>query len=169
MKDKEFEKATFAMGCFWQPDYVFSKISGVVETVVGYTGCNPNCKNPAYEDVCSDETNCAEAIEITFDSKKISYEKPLDIFWTHHNPTTLNRQGPDFGSQYRSTIFYHNEKQKSFALKSKIKWEKRLIDKSKKIVTEIAKASEFYKAEDYHQKYLVKTGRVCHIPERVFK
>ena len=170
IKNKQkYQKATFAMGCFWQPDYIFSKIRGVVETAVGYTGCNKECKNPTYEDVCSDTTGCAETIQIIFNPKQISYNKILDIFWTHHNPTTLNYQGPDYGTQYRSAIFYHNEKQKSLALKSKIKWEKLFIDKSKKIVTQIAPASEFYKAEDYHQKYLMKTGRVCHISEKVFK
>ena len=166
---KELQKAAFAMGCFWQPDYIFSKVSGIIKIAVGYTGCNTNCKNPSYEDICSDATGCAEAIQISFNPKKIAYEELLDIFWTNHNPTTLNSQGPDFGAQYRSAIFYYSEKQKKSAFASKTKWEKRLIDKSKKIVTEIVSASEFYKAEEYHQKYLAKTGGVCHIPERVFR
>ncbi len=163
------EKATFAMGCFWQPDYIFSKIPGIIKTAVGYTGCSKDCKNPNYEEVCSDETGCAEAIQIIFNPKKITYQELLDLFWTNHNPTTMNQQGPDIGTQYRSAIFYHNEKQRTLAIASKEKWEKLLKDKSRKIVTEIVKASAFYPAENYHQKYLEKTGRACHIPERVFK
>lgn len=160
------QTAIFAMGCFWQPDYIFSKIEGVTSTKVGYTGCNTSAK-PTYEQVCSEKTGCAEAIEITFDNLT-SYEKLLDIFWTHHDPTTQNQQGPDFGTQYRSAIFYLNEEQKQQAIKSQQKWEKLLIDKSKTIVTEIVSATKFYEAEDYHQKYLTKTGRACHISKRVF-
>lgn len=157
------------MGCFWQPDYIFSKIQGIIKTQVGYTGCNKEYNNPSYEEVCSSETGCAEAIEIIFDPDKISYDELLDLFWTNHNPTTMNRQGPDVGTQYRSAIYYHNERQKALILKSKKKWERRLIDKSMKIVTEIEPASTFYSAEDYHQKYLEKTGRSCHISRSVFK
>lgn len=161
--------ATFAMGCFWQPEYVFSKIKGILKTRVGYTGCNSTCTNPDYEEVCSGTTGCAEAIEITFDPGKITYEELLDIFWTHHDPTQMNRQGPDVGTQYRSAIFYHDEKQKKLALASQKKWEPNLIDATKKIVTEITQASTFYEAEEYHQQYLDKTGRACHIPRKVFK
>lgn len=146
------EKATFAAGCFWGVEADFRKVKGVVDTKVGYTG--GNFKNPSYKDVCSDKTGHAEAIEITFDTKKVSYSKLLDVFWSIHNPSTLNRQGLDFGSQYRSAIFYHNLKQKELAVKSKEKLEK--SGKYKRIVTQIVKTSKFYPAEDYHQRYLEK-------------
>lgn len=163
------EVAIFAMGCFWQPDYILSKVSGVIKTRVGYTGCNPECKNPTYEDVCSSTSGCAEAIELTFDKTKITYDQLLDMFWTNHDPTQMNRQGPDVGTQYRSSIFYTSQEQKKLALASKKKWTSRLIDKTREIVTEIKPLSIFYAAEDYHQKYLDKTGRSCHISKRVFK
>ena len=163
------ETATFARGCFWQPDYIFSKVSGIVNTKVGYTGCNKNCKNPTYEQVCSDSSGCAEAIQLEFNASIISYPQLLDIFWTHHDPTQMNKQGPDIGSQYRSAIFYHNEEQKTQALKSKEKNSKLLLDKKLKIVTEITQATTFYNAEDYHQKYLDKSGRACHVPRNVFR
>lgn len=144
------ETATFAAGCFWGVEETFRKTKGVVNTMVGYTG--GNMKNPSYEDVCSDETGHAEAVQIEFDPKKVSYEKLLDIFWQNHDPTQLNRQGPDIGSQYRSAVFYHNEKQRKAALKSK-----EMLGKSgkynKPIVTEILPAADFYRAEEYHQKY----------------
>lgn len=154
------EKATFAAGCFWGVEEAFRKTRGVVNTMVGYTG--GNMKNPSYEDVCSDATGHAEAVQVQFDPKKVPYEKLLDIFWQNHDPTQLNRQGPDVGSQYRSAIFCHNESQKKAALKSR-----QMLEKSgkysKPIVTEIAPAAEFYKAEEYHQKYLAKKGlNVCH-------
>lgn len=163
------ETAIFGMGCFWQPDYVFSRVHGVLKTRVGYTGCNDDCTNPTYEEVCSSMSGCAEAIEITYDSSKITYDELLDMFWTNHDPTQMNRQGPDIGTQYRSAIFYNDEKQKKLALASKKKWGTRLLDKTKKIMTEITQAATFYAAEDYHQKYLDKTGRACHIAQRVFK
>lgn len=163
------EKATFAMGCFWQPDYIFSKTLGVISTKVGYAGCNPSVKNPTYEQVCSVDTGCAEAIEIVFDPKKITYLKLLDIFWTRHDPTQNDGQGPDIGPHYRSAIFYHTEKQLKEILASRALWEKRLIEKNKPIVTELSPAGTFYKAEDYHQKYLDKTGRSCHLSRNVFK
>lgn len=163
---KQFNVATFAMGCFWQPDYIFSKVSGVIKTQVGYTGCDSSCINPSYEEVCSSRTGCAEAIQIEFNPGVISYEGLLDLFWQNHDSTQMNRQGPDVGTQYRSAIFYHNKQQKKLALESKKKWKLRLKDKSKKIVTEITKASAFYEAEKYHQKYLDKTGGACHISER---
>ncbi len=168
-KSQKTEIATFAMGCFWQPQYIFSKIKGIVSTCVGYTGCLPNCVNPSYEEVCSSSTECAEAIEITFNPEEITYSELLDLFWVNHNPTQINRQGPDVGTQYRSAIFYHNEEQKTQALASKTKWKFRLKDKKVKIATEITKASKFYSAEDYHQGYLDKTGRACHISARAFK
>ena len=144
------EKATFAAGCFWGVEADFRKINGVIDTKVGYTG--GDFKNPNYKDVCSNKTGHAEAIEITFDPRKVSYAKLLDVFWRIHNPSSLNRQGLDFGTQYRSAIFYHSLKQKELAVKSKEKLEK----SGKKIVTEIVKASKFYPAEEYHQRYLEK-------------
>ena len=150
------EKATFAMGCFWTPDLLFSKKKGVISVKVGYTSGLPIYKNPTYEQVSYGSTGYAEGVEIVFNPKKISYKELLDIFWNNHNPTTLNRQGFDIGHQYRSAIFYHNEQQRSIALKSKKEFQKK-IDKT--IVTEIIKAKEFYPAEEYHQKYLEKRGQ----------
>ena len=155
------QKATFAAGCFWGVEETFQCLPGVVSTRVGYTG--GQTKNPTYEEVCTDKTGHAEALEITFDPEKITYETLLDLFWENHNPTTPNRQGPDRGSQYRSAIFYHNNEQKKLAEESK-----KRLDKSEKfsnpIVTEIVPAQEFYQAEDYHQKYLLKKGKAsCHM------
>lgn len=163
------EKATFAMGCFWQPDYVFSRVKGVISTRVGYTGCKSSCINPLYEEVCSETTGCAEAIEITFNPAQITYEQLLDLFWEHHDPTQLDQQGPDVGSQYRSAIFFHSSEQEKAILVSQKKWHARLMDKTKTIVTQISKATTFYEAESYHQKYLDKTGRSCHLPRKVFR
>lgn len=142
------ETATFAAGCFWGVEEIFRKTKGVTSTMVGYTG--GKMKNPSYEDVCSDTTGHAEAVQIEFDPKKIPYEKLLDIFWQNHDPTQLNRQGPDIGTQYRSAVFYHNERQKKAAIKSR----EMLSGKyNKPIATEIVPAAGFYKAEEYHQKY----------------
>ena len=149
----KIEIAIFSMGCFWKPELLFSKTSGVLKTLVGYSG--GNLKNPSYEEISSRKTGHAESVKIEFDPKKISYKELLEIFWTHHNPTTINQQGPDVGSQYRSIIFYTNEKQKKEAEKSKE--EKQEIYKLP-IVTEIRKAEDFYPAEEYHQKYLEKRG-----------
>lgn len=150
------ETAFFAMGCFWQPDILFSKVPGVIETIVGYIGGDENYyPNPTYKQICSGDTGYAEAVKIIFDSKKTSYKKLLDIFWSSHNPTTLNRQGPDVGAQYRSAIFYVSESQKKEAEESKKEKQKTLKNK---IVTEITKAANFFPAEDYHQKYLEKRG-----------
>ena len=151
-------KAIFAAGCFWSIQEEFDKVLGVISTKVGYTGGSIN--NPSYEQVCSEETGHAEAIEIIFDSEKISFEKLLNIFWKIHNPTTLNRQGPDIGSSYRSAIFYTNDYQKEIAEKTKKKIQKNF---EKQIVTEIEKASEFYPAEEYHQKYNKKNKKTCRI------
>jgi peptide-methionine (S)-S-oxide reductase len=155
------QRATFGMGCFWGPQALFDKVDGVVKTEVGYMGGDERkYPKPSYEDVCSDKTEYAEVVQVEFDSKKISYKKLLDTFWENHNPVTKNRQGPDMGSQYRSVIFYHDDKQKKEAEESKKKMQKELG--SKKIVTEIVKAGKFVRAEEYHQKYLKKTGRnVC--------
>ena len=150
------------MGCFWQPDVVFSKFPGVLKTTVGYMGGDEKkFPNPTYEQVCTNKTGYAEVIQIEFDEKKISNSGLLKIFWNNHNPTTLNRQGNDVGSQYRSAIFYHDGKQKDEAEKSKKEIQKNF---SKPIVTEITKAGKFFPAEDYHQKYLEKRGlESCHI------
>ena len=146
-------KATFGAGCFWHVEDLFGKIKGVKSTKVGYTG--GNLTNPTYEEVCTDRTGHAEAVEIEYDPNEISYEELLDVFWNSHDPTSLNRQGPDIGIQYRSSIFFHNESQKQDAEKSK----ERLNSSgkfSKNIVTEIIPSPEFYKAEEYHQKYFEK-------------
>ena len=160
MKQKT-EIATFAAGCFWGVEYKFNQVKGVVTTAVGYTG--GHFKNPSYEDVCSDETGHAEAVQVEYDPKQVTYEQLLDIFWSLHDPTQLNRQGPDIGSQYRSAIFYCNEEQKRAAIKSKEKLEKS-GKRKKPVVTEIVPASTFYRAEEYHQKYWLKNKNyVCHI------
>lgn len=148
-------KATFAAGCFWHVEDLFRKTKGVKSTKVGYIG--GKLANPTYEEVCTDKTGHAEAVEIEYDPKEISYEELLDLFWNNHNPTSLNRQGPDVGIQYRSSIFFHDESQKQTALKSKEKLESS-GKFSKKIVTEIVPSPEFYKAEEYHQKYFQKHG-----------
>ncbi|MBI4116020.1 MAG: peptide-methionine (S)-S-oxide reductase MsrA [Candidatus Omnitrophica bacterium] len=151
--DEKLQKATFAGGCFWGIEKVFGEVKGVVSTMVGYTG--GTTKNPSYEDVSTGLTGHAEAIEVTYDSSKVSYSDLLEIFWIHHDPTTTNRQGPDIGTQYRSVIFYHTPEQEKTAKETK-----ELLGKSgifkKSIVTEIVPASEFYEAEEYHQKYLKK-------------
>ena len=154
------ETATFAAGCFWGVEEAFRKLDGVAETAVGYMG--GHFKNPSYEDVCTDETGHAEVVQVKYDPSKISYEKLLDTFWNLHDPTTLNRQGPDIGTQYRSAIFFHTKEQEAIAKKSKEKIDKSAKFKGK-VVTEIAPASDFYKAEEYHQKYLMKRNiNVCH-------
>ncbi len=158
----EHPKATFAAGCFWGVEEAFRTLEGVVSTRVGYTG--GTTKNPTYEQVCTDQTGHAEAVEIIFDPKVISYEKLVFKFFQIHDPTTLNRQGPDVGSQYRSSIFYHDEDQKKAVegIMRKIKLSSVLRGP---IVTEVLPAQEFYPAEEYHQKYLMKKGvPVCHIP-----
>jgi peptide-methionine (S)-S-oxide reductase len=149
------EKATFAAGCFWGVEAAFRKVKGVTSTSVGYTG--GNLENPGYHDVSTGKTGHAESIEVLYDPSRISYEELLDVFWNIHDPTTQNRQGPDIGSQYRSAIFYHNEDQKTAASDSKKELE--ASGKYRKtIVTEIVPASEFYPAEDYHQRYFEKMG-----------
>ncbi len=147
------ELATFGAGCFWHVEEEFRKLNGVINTTVGYSG--GSTKNPTYQEVCTGKTNHVEVCQIEFNPKIISYEKLLEKFWEIHNPTELNRQGPDVGSQYRSVIFYHNESQKELAEKSKKEQQEGY---KKEIVTEITKAKEFYKAEEYHQKYLSKKG-----------
>lgn len=145
------EKATFAAGCFWGVEEKFRNIKGVISTKVGYTG--GKTENPDYHKVCSGKTGHTESVEIQYNPDEFSYNKLLEIFWNLHDPTTLNRQGPDVGSQYRSVIFYHNEEQKKLAEKSKQKEQEKL---GREIVTEIIPAQKFYEAEEYHQKYLMK-------------
>ena len=155
MHENNLQMATFAAGCFWGVEEAFTKTKGVKSTRVGYIG--GNLRNPRYEDVCTDRTGHAEALQVKYDPKEVSYEELLDLFWSIHNPTTKNRQGPDIGSQYRSIIFYHTPEQERIAKKSK----QELDDSNKfqnKIVTEIVPASTFYPAEDYHQKYYQKIG-----------
>jgi len=150
------EIATFGAGCFWGVEEAFQKIKGVTKTTVGYMG--GKTKNPTYEDVCTDETGHAEVVQIQFDEKIVTYEELLDVFWSIYDPTQLNRQGYDTGTQYRSVIFYQNDSQRKIAEESKNKLEKSKKFK-KPIVTEIVPAKEFYKAEEYHQNYLKKQGR----------
>lgn len=156
------ETATVAGGCFWGVEEILRKIPGVIETKVGYTG--GTTKNPTYKQICTGTTGHAEALEIIFDPEKISYEKVLDFFFRMHDPTTLNRQHNDRGTQYRSAIFYHSEEQKKTAEKMKERTQKSGHWKDP-VVTEITKATEFYSAEDYHQDYLVKNpgGYNCHV------
>lgn len=155
------EKATFAAGCFWGVQLDFDKIEGVISTTVGYIG--GHTENPSYEEVCTGKTNHAEAVEVAFDPTIVSYDDLLDIFWQCHNPTTLNRQGPDCGSQYRSAIFYHSDAQKKIAEKSKSDCNGSDLWPDP-IVTEITPAHKFWPAEDYHQKYLEKRNITisCH-------
>ena len=152
---KNLETAIFAAGCFWQVEEVFRHLPGVTETAVGYTG--GTAPNPSYEQVCSDRTGHAEAVRVTFDPKKVSYEKLLRVFWENHDPTKLNRPGPDVGRQYRSAIFYATDEQRRIAEKSKAERE-RSGKFTRPIVTEILPAGSFYRAEDYHQQYLEKQG-----------
>jgi len=161
MNENRTELATFGAGCFWGVEEEFRKLYGVISTKVGYLGGNKD--NPSYEEICSDETGHAEVVEVTFDCEKINYEQLLNLFWNIHNPTQLNRQGVDIGTQYRSAIFYHSEEQKEIAVLSKNKLEK--INKySRPIVTEISQVKTFWEAEDYHQQYLTKRGLTsCHI------
>ncbi len=155
------EKATFAAGCFWGVQLEFDKVNGVASTVVGYTG--GHVAHATYEQVCSGRTNHAEAVEITFDPAVVSYGDLLDHFWRFHNPTTLNRQGPDHGSQYRSAIFYHSEAQKEIAEKSREDCDRSDLWPDP-VVTEITPAGPFWIAEEHHQKYLAKRGMTisCH-------
>ncbi|MDC3131958.1 peptide-methionine (S)-S-oxide reductase MsrA [Pelagibacteraceae bacterium] len=150
------EKALFGAGCFWGVEETFSKIPGVLKTEVGYSG--GNTINPNYKTVCNGTTNHAEVVLVEYDQNQISYQDLIDYFWECHDPTTLNRQGPDVGTQYRSVIFYFDDNQKTIAEDSKINHSKK---SNLQIVTEIIKAKEYYKAEEYHQKYIKKTGLYC--------
>ena len=149
------EKATFGAGCFWGVEAAFRQVEGVVSTAVGYIG--GSLENPTYKDVCTDTTGHAEAVEVTYDPAKVAYEELLKVFWQIHDPTTLNRQGPDVGTQYRSAIFFHGGEQEAAARASKEKLEKSGAYK-RPIVTEIVPAGEFWQAEEYHQQYIQKRG-----------
>jgi len=155
------EKATFGAGCFWGVEAEFRKIKGVKSTAVGYEG--GHTKNPTYQDVCTDRTGHAEVVEVEYDPNQVSYEDLLNVFWENHDPTQVNRQGPDHGTQYRTVIFYHNDEQKRLAEESK----KNLSESGRfkrPIATEIVSATDFWKAEEYHQQYLEKRGLAsCHI------
>ena len=148
---KKTEKAAFGAGCFWHVEEEFSKLKGVIKTTVGYMG--GTVKNPTYKQVCNDKTGHAEVCQVEYNPKEISYKELLDAFWRIHDPTQYNRQGPDVGSQYKSVIFYHDEEQKEIAEKSKEEQQKR---HNGMIVTKIESAKEFWKAEEYHQKYFQK-------------
>lgn len=157
----DLQTATFAAGCFWGVESLFQKVKGVVETTVGYTG--GTYPNPTYRQVCTGITGHAEAVQILFDAKIVSYEELLSLFWRMHDPTTPNRQGPDVGTQYRSAIFYHSEEQRKAAERSKEKFDRSNVYINK-ATTQIVPASTFYAAEDYHQDYFEKQGGgSCHV------
>lgn len=154
------QKAIFAAGCFWGVQFYFDQIPGVVSSEVGYTG--GHTKNPTYKEVCEHVTGHAEAVRLDFDPAKVSYQTLLKHFFRLHDPTQLNRQGPDIGDNYRSAIYYFNDEQKQQAEIAKALASK---DHEQPIVTEVTKASTFYSAEDYHQKFAERTGRgMCHVP-----
>jgi peptide-methionine (S)-S-oxide reductase len=155
------EIATFGAGCFWGIEAAFRRVPGVIDAEVGYSG--GKTENPTYRDVCTDTTGHAEVVQVTFDPEKLSYEQLLDVFWTIHDPTQVNRQGPDFGKQYRTAIFFHSPEQEAAAKKSK-----QALEASgklrKPVATEITAAGPFWRAEEYHQRYLEKRGATsCHI------
>jgi peptide-methionine (S)-S-oxide reductase len=155
------EKATFGAGCFWGVQVAFDRIPGVLETAVGYEG--GTLDNPTYREVCTDQTGHAEVLQVTFDPAKVTYQQLLEAFFTAHNPTQLNRQGPDHGTQYRSAIFYHSPGQRQAAeeMIARLNKERKF---SQPIVTQVVPAETFWPAEEYHQKYLEKRGAVsCHI------
>jgi len=155
-------KATFAEGCFWGVEDTFRQVKGVTSATVGYTG--GSTKDSTYKEVCTDRTGHAEAVEVEFDPNQVSYRELLAVFFQSHDPTQLNRQGPDYGSQYRSAIFFHDAEQEAAAREAKEALEKAGIFK-RPIVTQIVPAPEFYRAEEYHQRYFEKQGiRACHMP-----
>jgi len=156
------EKATFGAGCFWGVEVAFAAIPGVTATAVGYEGGKHD--QPTYKDVCTNETGHAEVVEIDFDPEKVAYEQLLDAFFELHDPTTLNRQGPDWGTQYRSVIFFHSPEQEAQARAKIEQLTAAGRFKPKRIVTQVVPAETFWRAEDYHQRYLEKRGLAsCHI------
>jgi peptide methionine sulfoxide reductase msrA/msrB len=155
-REGKWEKATFAAGCFWGVEAAFRRVKGVRATIVGYTG--GTAENPGYKQVCTGTTGHAEAVLVEYDPAVVSYEELLDVFWNTHDPTTLNRQGPDIGSQYRSAVFYHTPAQQAAATAAKEELKKSGRFGQRDIVTEIVPASAFYRAEEYHQQYLEKKG-----------
>ena len=148
-------KATFGAGCFWGVELTFCRVKGVTSTAVGYAG--GHLTNPTYADVCTGQTGHAEVVEVEYDPAGVSYDELLAVFWSCHDPTTLNRQGPDVGTQYRSVIFFHTPDQEAAAKASKDKAQSSSRFKGP-IVTQISPASEFYRAEEYHQQYLAQRG-----------
>jgi peptide-methionine (S)-S-oxide reductase len=152
-EQKSNEKATFAAGCFWGVEAAFRQLPGVLVTRVGYTGGSR--ERPSYEEVCTGRTGHAEAVEVEFDPARVTYDRLLDVFWQEHDPTTLNRQGPDRGTQYRSAVYFHSPEQETAAMASRDRAQSRF---RKPIVTEITAADEFWPAEEYHQRYLEKRG-----------
>ena len=147
------EMATFGAGCFWGVEVAFRNVPGVTDTAVGYMG--GTVTNPTYEQVCTDRTGHAEVVQVKYDPEEVSYEQLLDTFWEEHDPTQMNRQGPDVGSQYRSVVFFHTPEQQEQAVASKARVQAQSDDP---VVTEIVPASDFWRAEEYHQQYLVKRG-----------
>jgi len=168
LKLSEIEVAAFAAGCFWGTEAAFSKVKGVLNVTSGFMG--GAIKNPSYEDVSTGQTGHAETVQIEYDPKEVSYEDLLDVFWSIHDPTTADRQGPDAGSQYRSAIFYYTPEQEKTILLSKSKLEKTGVFKNP-VVTQIVPAGEFYRAEEYHQRYYEKNNiqPSCHIPKNLKK
>jgi peptide-methionine (S)-S-oxide reductase len=155
------QTATFGAGCFWGVEAAFRNVNGVVDAAVGYSG--GTTPHPTYEDVCTDRTGHAEVVQVQFDPQVVSYEKLLDVFWQSHNPTQVNRQGPDVGTQYRSVIFFHSAEQEAAARASKEALQTS-GKYSRPIATQIEPAAEFHRAEEYHQQYLAKRGMgSCHI------
>jgi peptide-methionine (S)-S-oxide reductase len=155
------KKATFGAGCFWGVEETFRRVPGVIDTAVGYAG--GHTENPTYKEVCTDRTGHAEVVQVEYDPSKVSYAQLLDVFWSAHDPTQVDRQGPDFGTQYRTVIFYHDDEQRAEAEDSK-----RRLDASSRfrrpIATQIVPAAPFYRAEEYHQRYLEKRGlENCHL------
>jgi len=149
------KKATFGAGCFWGVESTFRRVPGVISTAVGYAGGHRD--NPTYEDVCTDRTGHAEVVQVEYDPSRVAYEDLLEVFWNCHDPTQLNRQGPDIGMQYRSVIFYHDDEQMAEAEEAKARMQSLGIYR-RPIVTQIVPAAAFFRAEEYHQQYLAKKG-----------
>lgn len=154
------EKATFGMGCFWHSEEIFRMTPGVTDTAVGYMGGDK--EDPTYKEVCSGKTGHAEVVEVRYDSERITYQELLEIFWKNIDPTVMNMQGPDVGTQYRTVIFFHTEEQGALAMRSKEELEKS-IRYRQPIVTQIVPAATFWRAEEYHQRYFEKAGRSCRV------